>query len=115
MKILLKKLYNDIIYIKRDNIPIIEIQKIVSEFFRISLSDILSKQRLSDIVKARDMAMYITREITTISLPEIGKHFGKRHHTTVLHSCKKMEKNIDNNAKTKQDYETLKIKITTIN
>ena len=70
------------------------IQKEVSGFYDLSVSDLKSKRRSRNIIGPRQICMYITRKITNLSLPEIGAAFGGRDHTTVLHSCKKIEKDI---------------------
>jgi chromosomal replication initiator protein len=70
------------------------IQKAVSEFFNISLSDIKAKNRSRNLILPRQIAMYLSRRLTNLSLPEIGKAFGGKDHTTVLHSCKKIDMGI---------------------
>jgi len=66
------------------------IQKSVADHFRISLSELRAKKRNKNIVLARQVAMYLSRHLTNMSLPEIGNSFGGKDHTTVLHSCKKI-------------------------
>ncbi len=68
------------------------IQKKVADFFQIPLFELKSKRRSKNIILPRQVAMYLTRQLTTLSLPEIGHVFGGKDHTTVLHSCKKIEK-----------------------
>ena len=68
-------------------------QKVVSDFFRVPISDLKAKRRNKNIVFPRQIAMYLSRQLTNMSLPEIGGAFGGKDHTTVLHSCKKIEKN----------------------
>ncbi|PWM39941.1 MAG: chromosomal replication initiator protein DnaA [Clostridiales bacterium] len=75
----------------------------VSRYFNISIEDIKSDKRRSDIVFARQMTMYIIRETTGLSLPEIGKEMGGKNHTTVLYSIRKLEEAM------KQDPKTAKI------
>lgn len=75
----------------------------VSRYFNISIDDIKSEKRRSDIVFSRQMAMYIIRETTNLSLPEIGKEMGGKNHTTVLYSIRKLEDSM------KQDPKTAKI------
>ncbi len=75
----------------------------VSRYFNISIEDIKSDKRRSDIVFARQMTMYIIREMTGLSLPEIGKEMGGKNHTTVLYSIRKLEEAM------KQDPKTAKI------
>ena len=78
-------------------VSIENIQKTVSEYYNIKLSDLLSKRRSRSITRPRQLAMALTKELTNHSLPEIGEAFNGRDHTTVLHACKvidgKMKKN----------------------
>lgn len=77
--------------------PAIDAQKIqtqVAKRFNVDLCDLKGKCRSKDIVVPRQVAMYLTRELTDTSLPAIGKVFGGRDHTTVLHACKKVETQI---------------------
>lgn len=77
--------------------PAIDVQKIqdkVAKRFNVELCDLKGKCRSKDIVVPRQLAMYLTRELTDTSLPAIGKVFGGRDHTTVLHACKKVETQI---------------------
>jgi chromosomal replication initiator protein len=74
--------------------PVIDAQKVqleVANKFNVDLSDLKGKCRSADIVLPRQIAMYLIRELTDYSLPSIGKAFGGRDHSTVLHSCKKIE------------------------
>lgn len=70
------------------------IQKTVAEFFRVPPSELRSKKRTRNIVLPRQIAMYLSRQLTAQSLPEIGNAFGGKDHTTVLHSCKKIEQSL---------------------
>ncbi len=71
-----------------------KIQKIVSEYFQISVEDIKSKKRSSNIAFPRQIAMYLCRTLTNESFPKIGTEFGGKDHTTVMHSVDKIEKEI---------------------
>ena len=73
------------------------IQKIVSEYFQISVEDIRSKKRSSNISFPRQIAMYLCREMTSESFPKIGIEFGGKDHSTVMHSVEKIEKEIKEN------------------
>jgi chromosomal replication initiator protein len=64
------------------------IQKAVSDYYKIKLADLLSKKRTRNIARPRQVAMYLTKELTPSSLPAIGEAFGGRDHTTVLHACR---------------------------
>jgi chromosomal replication initiator protein len=73
------------------------IQKVVADYFNIKISDLRAKRRTVSIVRPRQIAMYLIRELTGHSLPEIGEFFGGKDHTTVLHSCAKIAKERDEN------------------
>lgn len=66
------------------------IQKVVADYFNVKVSDLRAKRRTVSIVRPRQIAMYLVRELTTHSFPEIGEFFGGKDHTTVLHSCNKI-------------------------
>ena len=65
-----------------------KIQNIVSNYFNISLSDMLSQRRSRPLARPRQIAMYLAKKMTTRSLPEIGRRFANRDHTTVIHAVK---------------------------
>lgn len=67
------------------------IQKTVAHFYDVSVADILSARRSAHIVKPRQIAMYLSKKRTLRSLPEIGRRFGGKDHTTVLHAVRKVE------------------------
>ena len=73
-------------------ITVEKIQKIVCHEFKIKPSQLKSKNNSPKIAFPRQIAMYLSKELTKSSLPEIGKKFGGKHHTTVIHSIKKIEK-----------------------
>ena len=77
------------------------IQKKVARYFNIEPSDMKAKKRTRAIAYPRQIAMYLSRDLTERSLPEIGSLFGGRDHTTVLHACEKIEKDIKQNEKTR--------------
>ncbi|NBT85558.1 MAG: chromosomal replication initiator protein DnaA [Alphaproteobacteria bacterium] len=72
-------------------ITIEDIQKRVCEFYNIKISDLLSSRRLQNIARPRQVAIYLSKLLTSKSLPEIGRKFGGRDHTTVLHSVRKVQ------------------------
>lgn len=67
-----------------------DIQKTVADYFQIKVADLKAKKRTLSIVKPRQIAMFLVRELTGRSLPEIGEYFGGKDHTTVLHACNKI-------------------------
>lgn len=84
-----------------------DIQRIVSKHFNVSKQDLLSARRTRTIVKPRQIAMYLSKTMTPRSLPEIGRRFGGRDHTTVLHAVRKIEGLIENDVKLGQELELL--------
>ena len=68
-----------------------DIQKRVCEYFSIKLSDMQSSRRSQNVARPRQIAMYLSKVLTSRSLPDIGRKFGGRDHTTVLHAVKKVE------------------------
>lgn len=81
----------DIITTRQKNITIASIIRITAENFNLPVEDILSKKRTQDIALTRQVAMYLSRMLTDLSLPKIGEEFGGRDHTTVLHAFKKVD------------------------
>lgn len=82
----------DLLSVQNRQISVENIQKTVAEFFKIKLPDMYSKRRHANIVRPRQVAMYLAKELTQKSLPEIGSEFGGRDHTTVLHAVRKITK-----------------------
>ena len=78
------------------------------EYFKIKISDMLSKKRSRNYSKPRQLAMALTRELTNLSFPEIGEAYGGRHHTTVMHACDEIEQLRLNNQSIAQDLGILK-------
>jgi chromosomal replication initiator protein len=89
-------------------IKIEDILKIISRHFGVSRGDILSQRRHRSVVWPRQIGMYLAKQLTSRSLPEIGRRFGNRDHTTVLHAIRKIEGEIDGNARLKDEIEELK-------
>ena len=97
----------DLLAIQAKQITIENIQKTVAEYYNIRISDLLSKRRNRSITRPRQIAMAITRELTSHSLPEIGDSFGGRDHTTVIHACKKAASLKESSNRIKADYENI--------
>jgi chromosomal replication initiator protein len=74
--------------------PVAEIQSVVSRRFGISTQELLSARRSAQVALARQVAMYLARELTDATLPAIGRAFGGRNHTTVLHACRRTAERI---------------------
>ncbi|QQF85995.1 chromosomal replication initiator protein DnaA [Histophilus somni] len=82
----------DMLALQDKLVTIENIQKIVADYYRIKISDLKSKRRSRNITRPRQLAMALAKELTNRSLPEIGRNFGDRDHTTVLHACKAIAK-----------------------
>jgi chromosomal replication initiator protein len=89
-------------------VKIEDIQKLVASRFNVSRSDILSERRTAAVVRPRQIAMYLSKVLTPRSLPEIGRRFGGRDHTTVLHAVRKIEKELGDDAGLNEEVELLK-------
>jgi len=83
------------------------IQKTVAEYYKIRVADLLSSKRNRSIVRPRQIAMALAKELTKHSLPEIGNVFGGRDHTTVLHATRKIKELRESNLATEEDYKNL--------
>tara|TARA_Y100000590_G_scaffold428434_1_gene539737 strand:+ start:446 stop:1864 length:1419 start_codon:yes stop_codon:yes gene_type:complete len=103
-KIILK----DIISVNARNLSIENIQKTVASYFTISLNEMLSPRRSRSLVRPRQIAMYLAKKLTTKSLPDIGRQFNNRDHTTVIHAVKTIENLIINDQSFKKSVEDLK-------
>ena len=86
-----REVLGDLIAIQDRLVTIESIQKRITDYFKLRASDLTSKRRHRSIVRPRQIAMALARELTNHSLPEIGSAFGGRDHTTVLHACRKVE------------------------
>jgi len=86
-----KHALSDIIKPSKEPITIKRIQKTVAEYFNISEKSLIEKRRSQNIALPRQIAMFLSRELTDASLPQIGKAFGGRDHTTVMHACNKIK------------------------
>ncbi|MFN3593447.1 MAG: chromosomal replication initiator protein DnaA [Thiobacillaceae bacterium] len=88
---IVKEALKDLLAVQNRQISIENIQKTVADFYKIKVADMYSKKRTRNLARPRQMAMYLAKELTDLSLPEIGQAFGGRDHTTVLHACRKIE------------------------
>jgi chromosomal replication initiator protein len=91
---MVKEVLKDMIREGEKKITIDMIQKKVCEYFDIKLSDMKIKKRSRAIAYPRQIAMYLARQLTDYSLPEIGEYFGGRDHTTVMHAYEKIKKDL---------------------
>ena len=104
---LAREALRDLLVYQEKKIGIENIQQTVAEYYKIRVSDLLSKKRSRDIARPRQLAMYFAKEYTNMSLPQIGDRFGGRDHTTVLHACRKIEELMLNDSKIKEDHHNL--------
>ena len=77
------------------------VQDTVAKYFNIDVKDIRGSKRNNEVAFPRQIAMFLCRKVAQMSLPQIGKDFGKRDHTTVMHACNKIEQEIKDNLNTK--------------
>lgn len=103
-----EKAINDIVSQQEKVISSDFIQETVAKYFNISAKDLKGSKRSNDIAFPRQIAMYLCRNVAQMSLPQIGKDFGKRDHTTVMHACNKIENEIKENQNTKLIVESVK-------
>ena len=97
----------DLLALQAKLVTIDNIQKTVAEYFKIRISDLLSKRRSRSITRPRQIAMSLAKELTRHSLPEIGDAFGGRDHTTVLHACRRVKLLRETETQVEEDYKNL--------
>jgi chromosomal replication initiator protein len=85
-----------------------DIQRIVARQYNVSRADLLSSRRTANVVRPRQIAMFLAKTLTLRSLPEIGRRFGGRDHTTVLHAVRKIENLVHNDTSLAEEIELLK-------
>jgi chromosomal replication initiator protein len=88
-----------------------DIQRVVSKYYNVSKADLLSARRTRTVVRPRQIAMYLSKQLTPRSLPEIGRRFGNRDHTTVLHAVRKIEEMVNADRALFDELESLKRQI----
>lgn len=106
-----KAVLRDLLREASGHISIEEIQLAVAKYFQINKDDLKGKKRTPTIVLPRQVAMYLARELTSLSLPEIGQAFGGKNHTTVLHSFNKIKHHVSTNMELKNTIERLLLEI----
>lgn len=102
-----REVLRDMLVLQEKLITVENIQKVVAEYFRIKVADLKSKDRSRSIARPRQIAMALAKELTNRSLPEIGKGFGDRDHTTVLHACRKVEELRREDSSIEEDWSNL--------
>ena len=102
----------DLLTVHSQAITISNIQKTVADYYQLRLSDLLSMNRSRSLARPRQVAMALSKELTEHSLPEIGKAFGGRDHTTVLHACRTIRDLSLSDGKLRGDWEKLQHMLT---
>ena len=102
-----KDALRDLLALQDKLVTIDNIQKTVAEYYKIRVSDLHSNRRSRSITRPRQLAMALSKELTNHSLPEIGKAFGGRDHTTVLHGCRKVQELRESDARINEDFVNL--------
>ncbi|APZ41682.1 chromosomal replication initiator protein DnaA [Acidihalobacter ferrooxydans] len=102
-----KEALRDLLALQDKLVTLDNIQKTVAQYYKIRVADLLSSRRSRSITRPRQLAMFLAKEFTSHSLPEIGDAFGGRDHTTVMHACKKIKELRDSDARMEEDYTNL--------
>ena len=103
-----QKAIDDIVAQKQKVISSEYIQDVVGKYFNVDPQDLVGAKRSNDVTFPRQIAMYLCRNVAQMSMPQIGRDFGKRDHSTVMHACDKIEKEIKTNSNTKLIVESVK-------
>ncbi|MBT7642319.1 MAG: chromosomal replication initiator protein DnaA [Rhodobiaceae bacterium] len=98
----------DLLRASERRVTIDEIQRRVAEYFNVKMGDMLSARRARSVARPRQIAMYLSKQLTTRSLPEIGRKFGGRDHTTVIHAVRKIEQLREEDAALDEDVDLLR-------
>ncbi|SDU33366.1 chromosomal replication initiator protein DnaA [Halopseudomonas salegens] len=110
---LIRESLKDLLALQDKLVSIDNIQRTVAEYYKIKVSDVLSKRRSRSVARPRQVAMTLAKELTNHSLPEIGDAFGGRDHTTVLHATRKIAELREADADIREDYKNLLRTLTT--
>ena len=97
----------DLLAIQSRQVSVDNIQKTVADYYKIKVSEMYSKKRTRNVARPRQVAMALAKELTTLSLPDIGDAFGGRDHTTVLHACRKISSLRSANTEITHDFNSL--------
>jgi len=101
-----KETLHDLLVLQDKQVSVDNIQKIVAKYYKIRVSDMASKRRNRSIARPRQIAMALSKDLTNLSLPEIGEAF-ERDHTTVLHACRKVSQLREEDSRIEEDYSNL--------
>jgi len=106
-----KTILRDLLGSKRKFITLEDVQEVVANRFNVKISELKSKRRTKTLVHPRQIAMFLSRELTDSSFPEIGREFGGKDHTTIIHACRQIEKALDDDTTLRTTIESLKDEI----
>ena len=109
--VMAKNILRDLLGSKRKVITTEDIQEAVANRFHVKISDLKSKRRTKTLVYPRQIAMFLCRDLTDASFPEIGRDFGGKDHTTIIHACKQMKKFQETDSTLRSTLESLKEEI----
>lgn len=104
---LAREALKDLLTLQAKLVTIDNIQRTVAEYYKVKLNELLAKRRSRSIARPRQVAMALSKELTSRSLPEIGNAFGGRDHTTVLHACRKIKELIATDLDIQEDWKNL--------
>jgi chromosomal replication initiator protein len=102
-----KEALKDLLAVLNRQISIDNIQKTVADYYKIKVAEMFSKKRVRSLARPRQVAMALAKELTPMSLPEIGEAFGGRDHTTVLHACRKIHELVESDQTVARDHALL--------
>jgi chromosomal replication initiator protein len=103
-----QEVLRDVLRASERRITIEEIQRRVAEHYNIKLSEMSSERRARAVARPRQVAMFLSKQLTSRSLPEIGRKFGGRDHTTVMHAVRRIEELRQSDAAIAEDVDLLK-------
>lgn len=104
---LAREALKDLLAVQVRQVSVENIQRIVADYYKIKVSEMYSKKRSRMVARPRQVAMALAKELTHLSLPDIGDAFGGRDHTTVLHACRKIAELRAGNAEITRDFDAL--------
>jgi chromosomal replication initiator protein len=102
-----KEALKDLLTLQARLVTLENIQKMVADYYKVRVADLLSQRRNRSIARPRQVAMTLAKELTQHSLPEIGDAFGGRDHTTVMHACKRIKELQETDQRMREDYSNL--------
>jgi chromosomal replication initiator protein len=103
-----QELLRDLLRSNEHYVSIEDIQRKVCEYYNLKISDLLSDRRVKTLARPRQLAIYLSKLLTSKSLPDIGRKFGGRDHTTVLHSVRKIQELILNDPEIQSDIQFIR-------